>query len=29
MYRYDEKTKSYKIKSNVTTSNDVPKKIKW
>lgn len=29
IYRYDNKTKSYKVKSNVVTTYDVPKKIKW
>ena len=29
IYRYDKKTKSYKLKSNVATTYDVPKKIKW
>ena len=29
IYRYDRKTKSYKLKSNVVATYDVPKKIKW
>lgn len=29
IYRYDNKTKSYKLKSNVMATYDVPKKIKW
>lgn len=29
IYKYDNKTKSYKVKSNVVTTYDVPKKIKW
>ena len=29
IYRYDYKTKSYKLKSNVVATYDVPKQIKW
>ena len=29
IYRYDNKRKSYKLKSNIVTTYDVPKKIKW
>lgn len=29
IYRYDNKTKSYKLKSNIVATYDVPKKIKW
>lgn len=29
IYRYDDKTKSYKLKSNIVAGYDVPKKIKW
>lgn len=29
IYRYDNKIKSYKLKSNIVTTYDVPKKIKW
>lgn len=29
IYRYDNKTKSYKLKSNVVATYDVPKRIKW
>lgn len=29
IYRYDNKTKSYKLKSNIMATYDVPQKIKW
>ncbi len=29
IYRYDNKTKSYRLKSNIVATYDVPKKIKW
>lgn len=29
IYRYDDKTNSYKLKSNIVAGYDVPKKIKW
>lgn len=29
IYKYDNKTKSYKLKSNITVTQDVPKRIKW
>ncbi len=28
-YRYDKKTKSYKLKNGINVGADVPKKIKW
>lgn len=29
IYKYDAKTKSYKLKSNIVATYDVPKTIKW
>lgn len=29
IYKYDKKTKSYKLKSNIVATSDVPKSIKW
>lgn len=29
IYKYDKKTKSYKLKSNIVATSDVPKNIKW
>lgn len=29
IYNYNKKTKSYELKKEVTTGNDVPKKISW
>ena len=29
IYRYDKKTKSYKLKSDVVATYDVPRRIKW
>jgi len=29
IYRYDNKTRSYKLKSNIVATYDVPRKIKW
>ena len=29
IYKYDEKTRSYKLKRGIIVSNDIPKKIKW
>ena len=29
IYRYDRKTKSYKLKNNINVSKDIPRRIKW
>lgn len=29
IYKYDKKTKSYKLKSDIVATSDVPKSIKW